>query len=218
MSNVERILRTAKSDVRLQTIVNNYLEKLGYFQKVGYIQHLVFSYTFKEEKDDSPAFCLGLQILNFPLGGIFVSEDLMKMLTQEELEFVVLHEMGHIIKNHFVGTALIWLLKSWIIDIIADTLEISKQEALKNLEWLKAIYVLFSGKKTVEEEAKAKLELEADNFAIMTQGRKDPSISTLLKLSKGKIRAPTHVTYDGRFPFPIITYEERIEAIRRDRQ
>jgi len=209
MSNVERILRVAKSDARLQIIINNY------FQRVGYTQHLVGGLTFKEEKDDSPAFTLGFQIFNIPIGGIFVSESLVRMLTQEELEFVVLHEMGHIMKNHVVGSSFIWLMKSWIIDTIADTFEISKQEARKNLELLKALYVLFSGKKTIEEESKARLELEADNFAVMVQGQKGPAISTLLKLSKGNIRAPTHVTFDGRFPFPIITYEERIEAINR---
>jgi Zn-dependent protease with chaperone function len=210
MSNVERVLRIAKSDVRLQTVINNY------FQRVGYAQHLVGGLSFKEEKDDSPAFCLGFQIFNTPIGLIFVSEGLSKALTQEEMEFVVLHEMGHIMKNHFIGSSFVWLMKSWIIDMIADSLEVSKQKAREYLDWLKAFYVLLSGKKTVEEEAKAKLELEADNFATMVQGRKDSSISTLLKLSKGNIRAPTHVTFDGRFPFPIITYEERIEAVRRD--
>jgi len=209
MSNVERILRVAKSDARLQIIINNY------FQRVGYTQHLVGGLTFKEEKDDSPAFTLGFQIFNTPIGGIFVSESLVRMLTQEELEFVVLHEMGHIMKNHVVGSSFIWLMKSWIIDTIADTFEISKQEARKNLELLKALYVLFSGKKTIEEESKARLELEADNFAVMVQNQKEPAMSTLLKLSKGNIRVPTHVTFDGSFPFPIITYEERIEAIRR---
>jgi len=210
MSNVERILRTAQADARLQTIINNY------FQRVGYAQHLVGGLSFKEDKDDSPAFCLGFQVFNMPIGLIFVSESLSKGLTQEEMEFVILHEMGHIMKNHFVGSSFVWLMKEYLIDILADVLDISKKKARETLEWLKAFYVLVSGKKTIEEEAKAKLELEADNFAVVIQGRKEPAISTLMKLSKGNVRAPTHVTFDGRFPFPITTYEERIEAIRRD--
>lgn len=209
MSNVERILRVARSDVRLQTIINNY------FLRVGYPQHFVSGLTFKEKKDDSPAFCLGFQIWNYPIGAIFVGEKLSKILTDAELEFVVLHEMGHIMKNHFVSSSFVWLVKSWVIDIIADGFEVSERKAKEYLGLLKAVYVLLSRKKTVEEEAKAKLELEADQYAVMVQGRKEPAISTLLKLSKGNLRAPTHVTFDGRFPFPIITYEERIEAIRR---
>jgi Zn-dependent protease with chaperone function len=209
MTNVEEILRTAKSNARLQTIINSY------FQRIGYPQHLVGGYTFKEKKDDSPAFCLGFQIFNLPIGLIFVSEGLSKILKEDELEFVVLHEMGHIAKNHFVSTSFVWLTKSWIVDIISDGFEVSKQKAREYLDWLKAFYVLLSGKRTMEEEAKARVELEADQYAVMFQGKKEPATSTLLKLSKGNIRAPTHVTLDGRFPFPITTYEERIEMIRK---
>lgn len=209
MANVERVFRVAKSDVRLQTIINNH------FLRIGYPQHFVGGLSFKEKKDDSPAFCLGFQILNFPIGAIFVGEKLSKTLTEDELEFVVLHEMGHIMKNHFVSTSFVWLAKSWIIGIIADSLKVSKKNAIEYLGRLKAFYVLLSGKKTIEEEAKARLELEADQYAVTVQTRKEPAISTLIKLSKGNIRAPTHVTIDGRFPFPVTTYEDRIEAIRR---
>lgn len=210
LTNIEKILKVAKSDVRLQTIINNY------FLRIGFTQHLVGGISFKETKDDSPAFCLGFQIWNYPIGAIFVGENLIKTLTNDELEFVVLHEMGHIMKNHFVSTSFVWLMKSWVIDIIADVLDVSRKKAEEILEILKLLYVgLSGGKKTIEEEAKAKLELEADQYAVMVQGRKNPAISTLLKLSKGNIRAPTHVTFDGTFPFPIITYEERIEAIKR---
>ena len=209
MTNVEEILRTAKGDAKLRTIINSY------FQRIGYPQHLVSGYIFKEKRDDPPAFCLGFQIFNVPLGLIFVSEGLSTLLKEDELEFVVLHEMSHIVKNHFVSTSFVWLMKSWIVDIISDGFEVSKKKAREYLDWLKAFYVLLSGKRTMEEEAKAKVELEADQYAVMFQGKKEPAISTLLKLSKGNIRAPTHVTLDGRFPFPITTYEERIEMIRK---
>jgi hypothetical protein len=210
VSKVERILSVAKGDMRLQTIINNY------FLGIGRPQHLVGGLNFKEEEGDSPAFCLGFQAFNTPIGLIFVSDGPSKILTQEELEFVVLHEMGHIMKNHFVGSSFVWLMKSWIIDMIADMFEVSKQKAKEYLEWLKAFYILVSEKRTPEEETKAAQELEADRFASLVQGRKDPAISTLHRLSKGNLRAPTHVTFDGRFPFPVITYEERIEAIRGD--
>jgi len=210
MTDVEEILRTAGSDARLQTMINSY------FQRIGYQQHLVGGYSFKEERDDSPAFCLGFQIFNLPIGLIFVSEGLSKILKEDELEYVVLHEMGHIMKNHFVSTSFVWLMKSWIVDIIADGLEVSKKKATEYLEWLKVIYVVLSGgRRTIEEEAKAKVEVEADQYAVTFQGKKEPAISTLLKLSKGNIRAPTHVTFDGRFPFPVTTFEERIEAIKK---
>jgi len=185
---------------------------------MGYTQYLVGGMVFKEEKDDSPAFCLGafIQVISLPIGVICVSEGLLKVLTQEELEFVVLHEMGHIMNNHIVGNSIIWLVKDWIIDLIADTFEVSIQKAKQYLEALKAFSVWVTGKRTIEEEVKAEHELEADKYAVTVQGRKNPAISTLQKLSEGNIRAPSHVTFDGSFPFLIITYEQRIEAIRRD--
>ena len=210
MTGIERVLSVAKSDSRLQSIVNDHLFK------IGYVQHLVGGFLFKETKDDSPAFCLGFQIFNYPLGLIFVGESFVETLTSDEIEFVILHEMGHIMKNHFVANSFVWLAKSWIIDHIADVLDSSKERAKEYLELLKALYIVLSGgKKTIEEETKAQLELDSDRYAVENQGRKEDAISTLDKLSQGNLRAPTHVTFDGNFPFPIITYEERIEAIRR---
>jgi len=209
-SNLERILEIAKNDARLQTIINDY------FLRIGHAQHLVGGLSFRENKDDSPAFCLGFQVFNTPIGFIFVSEGLSKTLTQEELEFAVLHEMGHIMKNHVVSSSLVWLTKSVIVEMIANMFGVSRQKAKEYLELAKAFYVVVSGKKTPEEETMAKQELEADNFAFALQGReRDHAVSTLLKLSQGTIRAPTHVTFDGNFAFPIVTYEERIEAIRK---
>lgn len=131
-----------------------------------------------------------------------------------ELEFVILHEFGHLIKNHIVTSSLVWLGKGFVINLLADAFEVSQKTAQEILGGLKAFYMIVSRKKTIEEEAKAQIELEADAYAVSIQGMKEPAISTLLKLSKGNIRAPTHVTVDGCFPFPVITYEERIQAIR----
>ena len=210
LTGIERVLSVAKSDSRLQTIVNNHLFKMGY------AQHLVGGYLFKETKIDSPAFCLGFQIFNYPVGLIFVGENFIETLTLDEIEFVVLHEMGHIMKNHFVANSFVWLAKSWIIDLIADVFDSSKERAKGYLELLKALYVVLSGgKRTIEEQTKAQLELDSDRYAVENQRRKEYAISTLDKLSHGNLRAPTHVTFDGNFPFPVITYEQRIEAIRR---
>lgn len=209
MANIKDVFRVARRDARLQTIINSHL------QGIGHPQHLVSGYSFNLKDEVSPAFCLGVQIFNLPVGFVFVSDDFSKILKDDELEFVVLHEMGHIMKNHFVSSAFVWLMKSWIVDIIADIFEVSKKKAVEYLEWGKALYVLFSQKRTIEEEAKARVELEADQYAVMSQNKKEPAISTLLKLSNGNIRMPSHVTVDGRFPFPVTTYKERIEAIKK---
>jgi len=178
---------------------------------------LVGGLIFREEKDDSPAFALGFQILNYPIGAIFVGEKFSKVLTDDELEFVILHEIAHIVQNHLVMSSLVWLGKGFVIDLLANVFEISKKEAQEYLGVVKTLYTLLSGKKTIEEEVKAQMELEADEYAVNVQGRKEPAMSTLLKLTKGNIRAPTHVTVDGHFQLPVVTCEERIEAIRKIR-
>jgi len=208
MTDIDRILKSARTTPRLQVLIGNCLSR------AGYQQYAVSGLMFNEGKNDSPAFTLGFQIWNYPIGLIFVGEKLSNFLTDNELEFVILHEFGHIIKNHLMASSFVWLGKGFIINLLADIFEVSQKRAQEYLGVLKALYTLFSGKKTIEEEAKAQIELEADKYAVNIQGLKEPAISTLLKLSKGNIRAPTHVTVDGRFPFPIITYEERIEAIK----
>jgi Zn-dependent protease with chaperone function len=151
VSDAERILSVTKSDVRLQTIVNDY------FLRIGHPQHLVGGLSFKENKDDSPAFCLGFQAFDTPIGLIFVSEGLSRILTQEELEFVVLHEMGHIMKNHVVATSFVWLMKSWIIDMIADMFEVSKPKAKQLLEFTKAYTFLQVGKRHQKKKQRRRL-------------------------------------------------------------
>jgi Zn-dependent protease with chaperone function len=209
MTNLERILKIAQSDQRLQNMININAAK------AGCTWHLVGGYAFEEQSGDSPAFCLGVQILNHPVGAIFVGKRFSGILTDGELEFVTLHELGHIMKNHFIQSSLIWLAKSWIIERIAEGLEVSRRKAIEYLDYAKLIVMIFSGKKTIEEAAKANVELEADQYAVTIQGQKQHAISTLLKMANGAMTAPTHVTSDGTFPFPIVTYQERIEAINR---
>jgi len=207
MTDMDRVLDSARTDPRLQILIGNCLSR------AGYQQYAVSGLMFREGKNDSPAFTLGFQLGNYPFGLIFVGEKLSSFLTDNELEFVILHEFGHIIKNHLVTSSLVWLGKGFIIDLLADIFEVSQKKAQEYLGVLKALYMIFSRKKTIEEEAKAQIELEADAYAVTIQGTNEYATSTLLKLSKGNVRIPTHVTVDGRFPFPIITYEERIQAL-----
>lgn len=209
MTDIDRILNSARSEPKLQFMIGNCLNR------AGYPQYAVSGLMFREEKDDPPAFTLGFQIWNCPIGAIFVGERLSKVLTDDELEFVILHEIAHIVQNHLVASSLVWLGKGFVIDLLADVFKVSKKKAQEYLAVIKALYTLLSGKKTIEEEVKAQMELEADKYAVNVQGRKEPAMSTLLKLTKGNTRAPTHVTVDGRFQFPVVTCEERIEAIRK---
>jgi len=117
MQNLDRILSSARSDGRLQAIITNYLFR------DGYPRNAVAGMSFKGQREDPPAFSLGFYF-GIPWGAIYVSDNLYSVLSQEELEFVVLHEVAHIVKNHIVPSSIIIIGKSMIIDFLADLLEI----------------------------------------------------------------------------------------------
>jgi len=209
MQSLDRILLSAKADAKLQSIIDDHL------RKDGVSSTLVVGFTFKEEKGDYPAFSLGGQMLNFPIGVVCVSDGLLRTLTYEQLEFVVLHELGHILSNHWATNLIILLAKDFIVEQLAKAFGTSIEKAKENLGLIKACLSLFGVRAgRIEEEIKAKNELEADRYAVIHQGRKDPAISVLSLLTAGNVSTPTHVTVDGSFTFPIVTAEERIEAIR----
>lgn len=209
MKSFDRIVSSARADERMQNIIN------GHLGKDGHQSHFVFGLAFKGKKQDPPAFSVGAEIFRSPIGWISVSESLHRTLTEEELEFVVLHELGHIVKNHSVGTLIVLLGKGYIMDLLGDAFDLTARQARETLGLIKAIWAFFNKRTgTVEEEISARQEFEADRYAVMHQDRKEPAISVLNKLTKGNIKRLTHFTMDGRFVFPVVTAEQRIEAIR----
>ena len=209
MKSFDRIVSSARANHRIQSIIN------GHLGRDGFQPHLVFGFSFKEKKQDSPAFSVGGQIFRFPIGWVYVSEGLCKTLTDEELEFVVLHELGHIVKNHSIGAFVVLLGKSYIVEWLADAFDLTAKQARETLGLIKAIWAFFNKRTgTVEEEIGAQQELDADRYAVMHQNKREPAISVLNKLTEGDIKKLTHFTIDGRFVFPVITAEQRIEAVR----
>lgn len=209
MKSFDRIVSSARADQRIQSIIN------GHLGRDGFQSHFVFGLTFKEKKQDSPAFSVGAEIFRFPIGWIYISEGLYRTLTEEELEFVALHELGHIVKNHSIATFIVLLGKGYIMEWLADAFDLTVKQAKESLGLIKAIWAFFNRRTgTVEEEISAQQELEADRYAVMHQNKKEPAISVLSKLTKGNIKRLTHFTMDGRFVFPVVTAEQRIEAIR----
>lgn len=214
MQSLDRILSSAKADDKLQFIIDNHLGKDG----VNSL--LVIGLTFKEQREDPPALSLGGrvslgQIFDLPIGAICISEGFYRILNDAQLEFVVLHELGHVLKNHWAANLIILLAKDFIVEQLAKAFGTSIEKAKENLGLIKKGLSLFGVRAgRIEEEIKAKNELESDRYAVLHQVGKAPAISVLQILAAGNVSAPTHVTVDGSFTFPVITAEERIEAIR----
>ncbi len=116
--------------------------------------------------------------------------------------------------NHSIETLFMAGIKSWVVDVLADSLNMSKKNVRDLLGILKQLYTFASGKKTIEEEARANHELVADRYAVNLTGNSGAAVNTFLKLSGGNVQHPTHVSIDGNFEIPAITFDERIRAIR----
>lgn len=216
MQSLDKILSSVKMDARLQSLIDYYLGK----DSVSSL--LVVGLTFEGQGNDCPAFSLGGQItfmgkIPLPIGIICVSDDFCRTLTDGQLEFVVLHELGHIVMNHWATNLIILLSKDFIVEQLAKFLEISIENAKAVLGLIKAFVVLANRETgTIEEKLRARTELEADRYAVLHQGVKEPAISILSQLGNGNMNTPTHVTVDGSFAFQVITAGERIAAIREE--
>jgi len=213
MANLDRAFSSATSDASLQTTINEYLRRDG-FQQNG-----VVGLRFRFQREVSPAFGFGVKLPailgfpEFPIGTVFISDIYYTTLPDEELEFVVLHELGHIVNSHSVNNLIVYGVKRILISWFADILEIPQTQVENIIGFLKWLYTA-SGQRTIEEEITAQKELEADRYAVTLQGRREPAISVLTKINNQNIDAPTHVTVDGVFVTPAINARERIEAIR----
>jgi len=212
--NLERAFSTSTSDIRFQTIINDYCRRNG-FQ-----QNLVAGLRFRHQRDVSPAFGFGMKFPSilgfpeFPIGAIFISDVLCSRLPEDELEFVVLHELGHIVYSHSVNNLIVYGLKTTFVSWLTEIFEVTPTVVENVIGLLKWLYHTWSGQRTIEEQITAQKELEADRYGVTLQGRKEPAISVLIKITNQNIDAPTHVTVDGSFVLPAITARERIEAIR----
>lgn len=147
------------------------------------------------------------------MGSIYFSNGLCDFLEEDKLIFTALHEMAHILHNHSPLTSLAIFGKEVLIAFITDHLKLPHKEVREIIRSLEILFRLITRQRTILDIFNAQKEIMADRFAILMMDSKEPAISCLLKLSQGNIKSPTHVTEEGRFQFPIITYEERINAI-----
>lgn len=202
-------MSTATVDSKLQNIIDNCLRMDNYYQ------HAVIGYSFKQE---GSAFTIGGKIPKLvwfntpeiPIGLIYVQEDYVNSLPTGELEFVVLHELSHIVNNDVIWNIGLFLVKEALLDWLQDILGTSK----KNARDLIGLIKLIMGGKTIEEELTKQKELVADAYAVRLQRDKYNGTSFLQKASNGNVESPTHVTEDGVFFSTAITFKERIEAIQ----
>lgn len=211
---LEKVISKAKEDKDFQQFVDYCLNKCDY--PAGGIKGKIF----RHKDNMPPAFTLGLRlpVLNFlqlpsRIGAIFISDKLPVLLSSRELEYVVLHELGHVEYNHIIANVSVSFGKQIFTTFLQDYFSIPKSEAENLLGLGKWVLRSIFGLLGVEETITKNQELKADKHAIRTMGEKDSAVSALLKLSEGKTSLPSRVVRDGEFEFEVMTVKERIKQI-----
>lgn len=200
-------LQGLQNDPIIQRIIDSHLWRINCpWRSISGIR-------FQTDPNLPPAFTKGFFIPfnELSIGTIYVSEYWIESFNFDELEFIVLHELGHIYLNHNLGMIIFEIMK-----VLPEIfLFLHTGIPIRLIENVRGLFkrVLFK-EQGLEEMITKNQEFAADKYAVLWQGRKNPAIQTLLKLSYGNIEVVSHFTKAGSFEFPVITIGERIEAIR----
>lgn len=190
---------SAIPDQQFQPIVNELASK-------NYQWHFLKAMRLSREQSTKvgPAASLGLYF-NGPVGFIFLSDDLTRILNPSEFKFVIGHEMSHIAKSHIIARYMALLFEEFLVEIF------SRQA----VDLFKGIFY-FGGEKV--SKVMRENELEADRDAANLIGSIDVGISALEKLAQyyaaGNLGASSHFTLLAKLPLPIVTFRERINNLR----
>lgn len=196
-SPIEYIIYNACDDSRIQYIIN-------YHYGFQYVQ----GKRFKLIPNASPAFALGGHKSRVPYGTVYISNWLISILSHEELEWVILHELAHIDNNHIDIQNFSEVLKFGGLAYLVFRLKWPIINAILGFEVLRSIFAGVTGGVTINHE------LEADRIASYAQGTAKYGISTLWKISGGNIDFVTHIAKGFIFQGPYLTVKERIEFLQ----
>jgi Zn-dependent protease with chaperone function len=197
VTNVDSIESIAVPDYRIQAIIKRF----------GFIY--VKGKRFRNPNIPC-AFAVGNRLWGSPVGTIYVSELAFRLFTPEELEWIVLHELAHIVNDHIPAKCLWEIISVGGAAFLASYLEISFPLAKLFVTFLRTFSTIRTGGITATQE------LLADQLATATQGVRDHGLSALRKLSGNDIDRVSHYATGLVFKVPALTIRDRIDAILRD--
>lgn len=146
-----------------------------------------------------------------PVGIIGIDEDFMSYFNINEINFIIAHEYSHIKMNHVPLTA----AGTWGADLFRDYIDTIENDLVRAI--VKIGFECLSAKVAVEFTKT--FELEADSNAVLLTRDKNSALSTLNKtvvnFAGNNPKNPSHYVKKGGLFIPVVTYEERIDAINR---
>lgn len=154
---------------------------------------------------------LGTTVFNLPIGKITVSTGLLLALTPDEREFVLAHEIAHIVRNHILATGSLVAMRA-LVEFHAKS-EPAFQFLLIAYDALK-VGVAASGNLPLDGAILKAQEEEADLYAVATlTGKPAAARSALTKLVKGDLSAPSHTWEAFTVKLPAMTVGERLTVL-----
>jgi len=204
---LDRIEESSVDEPVIQKIIDAHLECINSPLK------LVSGRRFNAEPNDPPVFSRGIYLAYVPLGAIYVSNQLYNQLDSEELVYIVLHEIYHILNNSSAANFLFELEKPGFKLLFSKWTHLQLGEVENILEEVKTV-IKECGYPEAEEKIGRSQELNADRYAVTWMEKKEPVVSALTKLVQGKVESLSHITKHGSFEYTVLTIKERIEAIK----
>jgi len=145
-----------------------------------------------------------------PVGLIAFEEEIENVFDPMEREFVLAHEYSHIVKNHCPIKLLGRAASNFVEDYISD-MDDSPTRMILQIAWQYGS-ILASAGFTKDSE------IEADIHAMQLIGSKSIALTTVETLAHefagGDLTKPTHFILRGKQRIPVLSYQERLDALR----
>jgi len=145
-------------------------------------------------------------------GEIVLGKTLMSVLTADEIDFVLAHEVIHVTENHLADRLPFSAVRG-LYDFIALD-EPIVQLGLMGYDFWKVIQQA-QGNMPPAEALTREQELQADAGAVRLTGKKGPAVSALTKLVGGDMQAHSHTWEALTVEMPIMSMGERLRELHR---
>lgn len=145
-------------------------------------------------------------------GEITLGRALMALLTTDEIDFVLAHEVIHLSEAHILGRLPFRLARSFYETV-------GRREPMVQLGLIAYdIWKMFQHSQGTPPPAEALIkeqELQADAGAVRLTGKLGPAVSALTKLAGGDLDGPSHTWEALSVELPVFTVRERIRELHR---
>ncbi len=150
----------------------------------------------------------GASFAGYALGLIRINPSVLNLLTGEEIDFVLSHELFHILNNHLITRGTMEISKTMLKEA-SKTDEDAK--AIKGILELINIASVALGKLPLEPSITKIQEISADVWAIRFTGNYNAAVSALTKLVKHDLDSPSHLWELYGVKLPVMSMNKRLK-------